>query len=46
MLRFLISDTAIQTTELSRLLADSTAGALVTFEGWVRNHNRGRTVLS
>ncbi len=46
MLRFLISNTAIQTAELSRLLADSTAGALVTFEGWVRNHNRGKTVLS
>lgn len=46
MLQFSISDTAIQTPELSRLLVNNTAGALATFEGWVRNHNDGKPVLS
>jgi len=46
MLRFLILDSTIQPAELSRLLVNNTAGALVTFEGWVRNHSQGKPVLS
>jgi molybdopterin synthase catalytic subunit len=30
---------------LGRLLTDESCGALVTFEGWVRNHSDGRDVL-
>lgn len=30
--------------DLARSLGDETCGALVTFEGWVRNHNDGRPV--
>lgn len=31
---------------LRAALADARAGACVTFEGWVRNHNEGQAVLS
>jgi len=31
---------------LSRPLAHLAAGAFVSFEGWVRNHNAGKTVLA
>jgi molybdopterin synthase catalytic subunit len=31
---------------LQRTLADAHAGACVTFEGWVRDHNDGRPVLA
>lgn len=31
---------------LSRPLADLAAGAFVSFEGWVRNHNAGKTVVA
>jgi molybdopterin synthase catalytic subunit len=30
--------------DLARALGDAACGALVTFEGWVRNHNDGRAV--
>lgn len=40
-----ISATAIAPDALRRQLFDHTAGALVTFEGWIRNKNEGRTVL-
>lgn len=39
-----ISATPIDTAALSASLADERAGAIVTFEGWVRNHNEGRDV--
>ena len=39
-----ISETAIDTSALRATLADVRAGAIVTFEGWVRNHNEGREV--
>ena len=39
-----ISDAPIDTGALRASLADVRAGALVTFEGWVRNHNEGREV--
>ncbi|MFK8053195.1 MAG: molybdenum cofactor biosynthesis protein MoaE [Woeseiaceae bacterium] len=39
-----ISDQAIDTTALREQLFNQSAGALVTFEGWIRNHNEGRVV--
>jgi molybdopterin synthase catalytic subunit len=41
---FTISQKPIDTADLNRALADPEAGALVTFEGWVRNHNEGHAV--
>lgn len=42
---FRLSENPIDTLALSRSLARSQAGACVTFEGWVRDHNEGRAVL-
>ncbi|MEO0615285.1 MAG: molybdenum cofactor biosynthesis protein MoaE [Pseudomonadota bacterium] len=39
-----INASPIDTTALRESLADVRAGAIVTFEGWVRNHNEGRDV--
>ncbi len=44
MQRFAFSRDALDPAALSRELADETCGALVSFEGWVRNHNEGRAV--
>ncbi len=41
---FCLQDTAIDSRSLIDSLRDSRGGALVTFEGWVRNHNDGRQV--
>jgi molybdopterin synthase catalytic subunit len=41
---FIISSQPIQTTIYSTELQQAEAGALVTFEGWVRNHNEGQCV--
>ncbi len=41
---FTISYTPLEELDLKADLQDSTAGALVTFEGWVRNHNEGRPI--
>ena len=41
---FALSDVAIDDGVLKSYLMDDGAGALVTFEGWVRNHNNARTV--
>lgn len=43
---FSIAKTAIDTQSLRSNLADDRAGALVEFEGRVRNHNEGCTVVS
>ncbi len=43
---FSISDKAIDRDGLHETLANSQAGAIVVFEGWVRNHNEGKQVLS
>lgn len=43
---FRISNTPIDPDELKRRLPDSTAGACVTFEGWVRDHNEGDAVTA
>ncbi len=44
MSRFRLSDQPIDSAALGRALADASAGACVTFEGWVRNENAGRSV--
>lgn len=45
MSRFLLSEAAIDGAAQKRALDDSSAGACVIFEGWVRDHNDGRKVL-
>ena len=42
---FSLVETALDPAELARTLAQAAAGACVTFEGWVRDHNEGRRVL-
>ena len=44
--RFLLSETAIDPAALKPALLDDTAGACVTFEGWVRNHHGGEAVAA
>src|SRR5687768_16179952 len=41
---FSISPSPLDAAALQRLLASSQAGACVTFEGWVRDHNDGQPV--
>ena len=41
---FHLSDQPIDSAMLGRALGDASAGACVTFEGWVRNENAGRSV--
>ncbi len=41
---FSLSSTPLDPDELKRAMARPEAGACVTFEGWVRNRNEGRTV--
>jgi molybdopterin synthase catalytic subunit len=43
--RFALSAQPIDAPALARELADRTAGASVSFEGWVRDHNEGRAVV-
>jgi molybdopterin synthase catalytic subunit len=43
---FTICHRPIKPSLLSRALANPRAGALATFEGWVRNHDRGKKVKS
>lgn len=43
---FRISTEILDPAELMRKLPDARAGACVTFEGWVRNHNEGHPVRS
>jgi molybdopterin synthase catalytic subunit len=42
---FSLVETMLDPAELARSLAQAAAGACVTFEGWVRDHNEGRRVL-
>jgi molybdopterin synthase catalytic subunit len=44
MSRFQLIDQPIDAATLARALTDASAGACVTFEGWVRNENAGRPV--
>jgi molybdopterin synthase catalytic subunit len=43
---FDLVDTTINPTTWKNKLADPSCGGHVAFEGWVRNHNEGKTVLS
>jgi molybdopterin synthase catalytic subunit len=42
---FTLGETTIDAAALMRGLSRTTAGACVTFEGWVRDRNAGRAVL-
>lgn len=42
---FALTDAEIEIEQWRTRLTNSSAGALVTFEGWVRNRNDGRQVL-
>jgi molybdopterin synthase catalytic subunit len=43
---FAISRDALKPEELKQPLLNAQAGGYVAFEGWVRNHNDGRSVLT
>lgn len=43
---FRLATTPLDPAVLQRELLDPRAGACVTFEGWVRDHNDGRSVLA
>ena len=43
---FSISKSPLESKQLCDALSNSRAGALATFEGWVRNHNEGNSVTS
>ena len=43
---FKLSDRPLDPESLKARLLDARAGALATFEGWVRNHNEGQAVDS
>ena len=43
-MKFAISDTAIDVVAARQSVADKSCGALVVFEGWIRNHNEGQAV--
>jgi molybdopterin synthase catalytic subunit len=45
-LSFRIESAPLDPAALKQLLGDAHAGACVTFEGWVRNHNEGQPVHS
>lgn len=45
MSRFLLSERAIDDAAEKHALNHTAAGACVIFEGWVRDHNEGRSVL-
>jgi len=41
---FLVTSEPLEKVSLAEKLKNPTAGALVVFEGWVRNHNEGKEV--
>lgn len=41
---FAVSATAIDPVAARRSVADNSCGALVVFEGWIRDHNEGQAV--
>lgn len=43
---FSISDQPLNRDQLHETLVNTQAGAIVVFEGWVRNHNEGKQVAS
>ena len=44
-MKFSICNTAIDVAVAREAMADNSCGALVVFEGWIRNHNEGQEVL-
>src|ERR1700733_5601510 len=45
-MNFSLASAPLDPAALARALHDARAGACVTFEGWVRDHNDGRSVRS
>ena len=43
-MKFSVSDTVIDVDAAKASVADRHCGALVVFEGWIRNHNEGQEV--
>ena len=43
-MKFAVSNTAIDVTAAKKAVADNSCGALVVFEGWIRDHNEGQEV--
>ena len=43
-MKFAVSDTAIDVDAAKKAVADNSCGALVVFEGWIRDHNEGQVV--
>jgi len=42
--KFSVSDVAIDPVAARKSVADNSCGALVVFEGWIRDHNEGQAV--
>ena len=43
-MKFSISSTPIDADATKKVVADNSCGALVVFEGWIRDHNEGQAV--
>ena len=43
-MKFLVSEVAIDVGAAKKSVADNSCGALVVFEGWIRDHNEGQEV--
>ena len=43
-MKFSVSDTAIDVAAARQAVTDNHCGALVVFEGWIRDHNEGQEV--
>lgn len=43
-MKFSVSDTTIDVAAARKAVTDSHCGALVVFEGWIRDHNEGQEV--
>jgi len=43
-MKFSVSNTAIDVAAAKKAVTDNSCGALVVFEGWIRDHNEGQQV--
>jgi molybdopterin synthase catalytic subunit len=43
-MKFGVSDQPIDVAAIKKLVEDTSCGAMVMFEGWIRDHNEGREV--
>ena len=43
-MKFSVSEAPIDAVAARRSVADNSCGALVVFEGWIRDHNEGQAV--